>query len=154
MSNFHYWAWIGTIYLIMLTWQDYKNGMMVDDRKNYFMMGASFMLFSHFSRPLWYFILVISIVMIFNWFQTKYMQKFIGKGDISAISWILLGYSILDLFYPAIFMIYLIGTIFVMYVTILVFKKITKRTEQIPVPFFAIFLLTFIATNLTTSLYH
>ena len=153
MNDISYWPWLGTIYLIILTYQDYKNGMMIDDRKNYFMMGASFMLFSHFSRPLFYFILVLSIVIAFNWFQTKYMQKWIGKGDISAITWILLGYSILDLFYPAYFIIHLILSVFVMYGTIFIFKKITKRKEELPVPFFAVFLVTYIITNLVIKLY-
>ena len=36
-----FFAWFGTIMLIILTWQDFKNNMKVDDRRNYFMFGVS-----------------------------------------------------------------------------------------------------------------
>lgn len=88
-----YWFYIGTLYLIILTYQDYKNKMMVDDRHNYFMMGLSLSLQSHTNQSLLYLICLIVIVIVGQFFIRKY--DLIGSGDVSALMWLFFGYGII-----------------------------------------------------------
>ena len=89
-----YWAFIGTIYLIILSYQDIKNNRWVDDRKNYFMMGISFALITHFKHNFWYLLSIIGVIIIFNVVMTKY--SVMGKADISTLTWVLYGFSIIN----------------------------------------------------------
>lgn len=93
-GQFSYWAFLGTIYLCVLTWQDYKNNMMVDDRKNYFMLGATVSLVSLVSLKLWYLLVLLIFLMIFQVWGKK--QKAFGEADINSFSWIFLGLGIIN----------------------------------------------------------
>ncbi len=92
-SNLFYWAGIGTIYLIMLTYQDYKRKMVVDERRNWFMMGLSISLISHFSTSLWYFLLLIGMVMLMHFINNKY--EFVGSSNITSMMWCIYGFAII-----------------------------------------------------------
>ena len=100
-----YWFWFATIYLIMLTWQDYRNNRKVDDRRNYLMLGLTISIISHVTTAWWYKLLVTLVILILN----RYMAKMavLGGADINTLSWIILGFAYIDwslaLFFYAVF---------------------------------------------------
>lgn len=142
-----YWAWIATLYLIILTWQDHKRNMRVDDRLNYLMMGVTFSLLSHISRPLWYVLVLFLIVVMLN----KVIIKFgLGNGDAKTLAWIFYGLGIFGTFA---FLWY--GLIFI--VLTLVYHVVKKYVYKIdlstPTPYYWVLLLCFVFTGLLMGLY-
>lgn len=97
----NYWVLFGLFYLLLLTWQDLTNNRLVDDRRNWFMMGVSVSLISHYTNSLLYFILLIIIIISLVWFFKRF--KTIGEADINSIAWIFLGFGIMGLLYLAVF---------------------------------------------------
>lgn len=141
-----YWAWIGTIMLIYMTWQDYKNHMMVDERKNWFMAGVSYSLLSHLPRSIWYVLSLLIVAVLENKFLSKF--QVLGRADITAITWITFGYGYLspyNLF--AFFVIFSVASL----IYILSKKYIFKHMEK--TPFFYVMLISFVMTNLAGGLY-
>lgn len=95
MGVFTYWAFFGTIYLLILTYQDLRHNMMIDDRKNFFMMGLSVSLLSHMnSIGIFYLLLTIVLIIFSNWFLKK--SKILGDGDVSALNWMLYGFVLIS----------------------------------------------------------
>lgn len=92
-----YWAWFGTLYLIILTYQDFKHNKQVDERKNFFMMGITMSLISHIPQKLWYILVLLVIVITLNYFITK--LKVMGEGDAQALIWIFYGLGIINIGY-------------------------------------------------------
>jgi len=150
-----YWTIIGSIYLILLTIQDYRNGMMIDDRRNWFMFGLTVSLFSHFNHNIFYVILTLALSFTINKIMTKYMENIIGKGDTNAVSWIFLGFAISGIFNLIIFGIVIILAMSVGLGTIEIYKKVKKLRKDyiIPIPFFPLFAISFIFTCLINGLY-
>ena len=95
-----YWAWIGTFYLIILTWQDHKdNKMEVDDRKNYLMLGVTLSLISHVDRSLIYLLTLIAFIVLLNLILRKLAKMkmlIFGDGDLSAFTWLFLGFGLIN----------------------------------------------------------
>lgn len=140
------WFYIGTIYLFWLTYQDYKNNRMVDDRKNHFMMGFSFAVVM-VTRTGFLYILGMILCMII--FQKVLMKvKDIGGADINSLTWILLGAG---LFYWG------IAFYFALFFTVLsalfIFLKnyIFKYTQ--PLQFYGVIFLSFVCTGFLFSAY-
>lgn len=142
-----YWAWIGTIYLIIMTWQDHRKArMVVDDRLNYFMMGSTFSLLSHVNRPLWYFLSLFVIVLVLSYFINKY--KILGDGDAHAIGWIFYGCGILGINYFMSF-----AVIFVLCTLVYYVAKLGVFRYKKPTPFFIVILLSFLVNGVFMGLY-
>lgn len=136
-SFFVFWAWLGVFNLCVLTWQDYKNRMSVDDRKNHFMLGVSFFLLSHVSRGFFYIIGLIVFLGVFNWFMGR-IRGF-GSGDVSALTWIFLGFGILSPFFALYFwVVFALCTLFYQFVKSVVFRF------SGPIPFFGVILVSFL----------
>lgn len=93
-SVFSYWTFFALFYLIILTYQDYKK-MLVDDRFNFFMLAMSLSLASHAKPAFFYLLTLIAILGVLYYFLKRY--NVIGAGDVSAISWLFLGYGILGI---------------------------------------------------------
>lgn len=146
MNNISYWAWFGTFYLILLAVKDYKNNMKVDDRHNYFMMGVTISLASHIKRPGWAILLIIalSIGLYFLLGATKAL----GSADIKTISWIFLGYGIINLWWWVWFSIYFIGV-----VILYSFLKIFLVKYNKPTPFYGVLLIVFSLSAYLYGLY-
>jgi hypothetical protein len=89
-----YWAWFGTIYLAWLTWQDFKNNMVVDDRKNWFMLGMTLSLYSHFIHKGWYPFILLAVVIIMSILLSRF--NIVGAADISTIRWVFWGFGIIN----------------------------------------------------------
>lgn len=141
-----FWAFIGTLYLIYLTWEDYRHHMIIDDRKNYFMMGMSFGLIGFMKRHWWYILLILAIVLLLGFFLTKF--KVLGTGDIHTFMWIYYGFALLSFNSLLIFIIIFI-------ILLLLFEGIKRLLfrEYQKMPFYAVILLSFIISCLLLGLY-
>lgn len=143
-----YWFWIGTMYLIFLTWQDYRRDKLtglplglVDDRLNYFMMGSTFALLSHVMRPLWFMLAVMFVVVVLGIVLTRF--KLVGRADVKTIGWIFYGLCILSLYQFVTF----VG-VFVVSSTIYSVLKFYVFRYNKPTPFYGVILISFVTTNL------
>lgn len=134
-----YWAIIGSIYLIVLTVQDYKHFMNIDDRFNFFMTGLSISLISHVQRSFWYMLGLIAAILIINFLMKKF--KIWGEGDINTISWIFLGFGIVHFTYVAYFFI-----IFSVVAGLYYLLKYLLFRYKKPTQFYPVILISFIIT--------
>jgi len=142
-----YWAFLGTFYLLWLTWQDLRNNMMVDDRKNFFMMGLTISLYSHFYYGIIYslslFIIVLAICIIFS------KRKLIGDADISTIRWVLLGFGLMSPYLAAWWLI-IFGCVAVIWLIIRTVMKIPKEKQM---PFYPVLLTSYVLQCALFGLY-
>lgn len=149
MSEYYnYWIWLSTLNLLILTWQDHrKNKMLIDDRRNYLMMGLTISLISHTRINFFY----LTGLIILNIIFVKYLSKLklFGEGDLSAFNWILLGFGIISPIYWIYFNIILV-CFTLLYMLI---KKIIVKNMNLPTPFFIVILLSFFLTSIFFSLY-
>lgn len=108
---FHMFLLLGTIYLIILTVQDYRE-MMVDSKYNYILVGVSISLLTHVNRSIWFILAIVIGLIFFNWMGAS--LKYFGKGDFSAFNWIFIGLSIINPIFTAfyVFWITLLGVIY------------------------------------------
>lgn len=142
-----FWVAMGTFYLLIMTYKDLKNNMRIDDRFNFFMMGASIMLLTHFYISVWYILALIIVILGLN----MYLKKFnvLGGADISSIMWLFYGYAIINLRVVVSFVI-----VFLMLAGLYYFvRKLMKMPEDKPLPFMPVLLASFIINNLVWSLY-
>lgn len=134
-----YWIFLGTIYLVWLTVQDYRNKMKVDDRKNFFMLGASLALFALLSRPFWWLFALLVVTFFLNIVMAR-INGF-GRGDVNTFSWIFWGFGIVGfdvlIFFSVVFVVLTLLYHF--------FKNVVFRYEK-PTPFFMVFLLSWCLT--------
>lgn len=139
VSGAFYWVFLGVVYLVWMTVQDYRNGMLIDDRKNYFMFGLSISLLSHFSRPFWYVLVVFAVTVGLGFLLAR--VKGFGRGDVNAVSWAFWGFGIIGLFEVAFYGVSLIFCSLVYHFFKLKVFKVDK-----PTPFFGVLLICFILT--------
>lgn len=92
MSFFLWWV-LALAYGLFLTVQDFRK-MLVDDRKNYFMMGLSVGLLFVIDRPFWLALVGLVVVILWRYFLKKY--QVIGEGDINAGVWMIYGLFLID----------------------------------------------------------
>lgn len=85
-----YWTWLGLIYLISLTYQEYANKFKVDDKYNYLMFGLTISLYSHIKTHLAY---IISIILI-GIFINIYFSKIMKSETKNSMLWLLTGFGI------------------------------------------------------------
>lgn len=138
-----YWVIMGMIYLVILTWQDYRNKMIVDDRSNYLMLGATIALISFVKVNFIYLLAILLVIVFIGWLFTKY--RTLGDADIHSLRWLLLGFGVIGLEYLFIFL--LVFTL--LYVLFWGLKKIIfKLTNHLNVAtqFYGIILLSYIVT--------
>lgn len=140
MNPFSYWWFLGTIYLLWMTWQDYRNNRKVDDRRNWFMMGLSISIISHVLTGFLYkMVLVLGILIVM-----AYMKKLktLGEADINTTAWIMMGLGLMHWSYLAIY--YAIFTVFTL--TFLLIKEWILRYKA-PVAFYGVILLSYVCTG-------
>jgi len=140
-SNLNYWFYMATFYLIWLTIQDYRNKMMVDDRKNWFMMGLSISIISHIRQGLLYRFGLIFLNILFIYFFRK--AKGFGEADINTLGWIFLGFGLIDIYYLLYF--YIIFTILT--ITYYLIKNQVFKYKA-PIQFYGVILLSFVLNSL------
>lgn len=130
-----YWAYIGTFYLLLLTYQDYKNNRMVDDRRNWFMLGISVSLISHTYTTFWYKLALSIILIVLYIFMRKI--KALGEADTNTYSWIFLGFGLINPYYLMLFT----GIFIVLTLLYTILKKIFKIQQ--PVQFYGVLLISY-----------
>jgi len=144
--NFSYWAWFGTIYLIFLAIQDYRDKMLVDDRKNYFMYGITLSLLSHIRRPILYTLTLIVVTVVMTIILNK--KKVMGEADLNTFNWLWVGMGIINVY--RLFMLGIILTTLTVAYTLL--KKHVFKYKK-PVPYYGVILMSFVLTCIAGGLY-
>lgn len=139
------WAYFGTIYLLTLTYQDYKDKCWVDDRKNYFMMGLSIGLL-YLGRPGWLYFGALFIASFgFGWALKRF--QVMGEADANSLSWIFWGFGLTHVFALIWFFIVFSAATLVYHGAKWAFRY-KKET-----PFYYVILLSFVITCLIWGLY-
>lgn len=141
-----YFAWAALFNLIYLTYKDYRNNMMVDDRRNWFMMGISLSLISHIPHGLLYILFIIVISLTAGHFLKKY--KAIGRADINSLMWLYMGLGIIG---PG----PLVGFIIIYSACMLFYfgaKKYIFRYNH-PTPFYYVILVSFLLSAFMWGLF-
>jgi len=133
-----YWFFMGTLYLFYMTYQDLANKMMVDERHNYLMLGATIPLLFILQKPIWLIFAAIGIAIAIMVFA-KYVKAF-GEADQTSMMWIFTGFTIIGWNYLNIFVMIFLFSILIT----LVGKKILKINKE--TPGMPIFLVSFIGT--------
>ena len=131
---FVYWAWIASIYLIILTFKDFKNKMMIDDRHNWFMMGLSVFLLTQTDVSIWYILGLVVVIAGLNWFIRKF--KLLGGADVSSLTWIFYGFGIISI---GVF-VWFAGLFVIILVLYYVFKAFIVKDIDKPTQLFSVFL--------------
>ena len=148
LSAVPFWAFVGTFYIIRLTWQDFRNKRMVDDRFNWFMLGVTITLITSFRHPFWYIISMLGIVIALRMLINKF--KLLGAADAGTITWTFWGYALIN---PVICLVY--GFIFSI-ITLLYFglkRAFFGKEWRKPTPFYPVFLLACVITNIIFGMY-
>ena len=153
-----YWAWFGTISLLILTYQDFKPkkkgaapGMMIDDRKNIFMMGVTLSLISHIFRPFWYILILFGIVILLSVFLNKF--KAVGSGDVNALAWIFYGLGLINPYKLGWFVVMFIVLTLLFHGIKYIICKFGELDHKKPVPFFSVILINFVFNMWFMGLY-
>lgn len=134
------------MYLLFLTVQDFRNNMMVDDRKNWFMMGLSISLYSHVINSVWYILSLLIMVLALNYLFKKY--NVMGEADINSVTWMFLGFGIIGVFD--------LTTFAIIFCVILLFYTVLKNHVlkiQGKFPFYFVLLLCFGLSCWLTGVY-
>lgn len=134
-----YWFYIGTLYLLWLTWQDFTNNMRVDDRRNWFMLGLSISVYSHVSTTLLYKLgLTVSLILL-NVILRKF--KPVGEADINSLNWVFLGLGLMHYTYVVVYVALFSGLAF----TWFFLRQLVKNKEA--APFYHIILISFVLSG-------
>ena len=141
--GFSYWAFFGTFALVLLTYQDYKNRMLVDDRRNAFMLGITLSLLTHIPTSIWYIVFLIIITTSYVWIGSKFIHG-IGEADFNSLGWIMIGLGIISVFKLFWFMIFF-SIITLLYMGVkYIYCKYSKADFDDPIPFYPVILISFI----------
>jgi len=146
LSDIRYFFILGTMQLIFMTYKDFKNKMLVDDRYNFFMTGVAISLYSHVGRNIYYILAVIALVLTSNILFRRI--KSYGVGDINSISWIVLGLAIGA---PSILFVFALNFL-VLGLIYQISKSYLMKIKQ-ATPFYFVILLSFVSTSLLTGAY-
>ena len=140
------WAAFGTFALILLTWQDYRNKMVVDDRRNWFMMGLSLGLIYIFRHSLWYMVLVaglaIGLRIIFL------ITRPFGEADVNTFFWTFLGFGFINIGFLVWYLVILLGLTAIFSL----FKRLFFRHKG-KMPYYGVLLLSFVSACWLLGLY-
>ncbi len=147
---YNYFTWIGTVYLMVLTYQDYKNNRIVDDRKNAFMMGIAISLTSHVKTTLIYKLALV----LFLSFAYKFLQKLsaFGEADKSTFLWVFLAYGMIN---PTLILFFM-GTLALTTMLYMGLKKLLEfllKVKSRPIQYYGIILTNFVLINFLFKLY-
>jgi hypothetical protein len=125
--------------------------MLVDDRKNYFMLGLTVSLLSHVNISFWYLLFLLVFIQILT--RTLENRKVFASGDISALQWILYGYGILNITHLIWFLIFFTFVTLIYFGLKRIFEIVSKTKKNINLPFFGVILISFILNNIIFRLY-
>lgn len=128
------WFVIGFIILCILTYQDIKNKMKVDGRRNYYAAGFTLAFLLSRNHGFWMIISIFIISMLLGTYIKK--TKALGSADASSISWLLMGYAAIALYMlPVFFFVFIF--IFLLWVAT---SRILFKVNS-PLPFYPVLLI-------------
>lgn len=151
ITGIEYWAWIGTFALIVMSYSDIKK-MEIDDRRNMFMAGVTAALIPWLQLQFWYIVLIVVLSITFYMAFHKYWV--IGRGDVSALTWIFMGYGFINAFKLAWFVI-IMTLLTLLYLSIkwAVCRIKGLEFKTTPSPYMPVLLLCYIGNNILFGLY-
>ena len=117
--NFDYFFSFGIFWLIILTYKDLKTGK-VDSRYNWFMSGITMSIVAIQRPPITDIVIFLGVVIIVSMF----ISKAVGKGDLTALAWIILGFGFINSIMIPVFFIFMISFTLIHF-SIMRFGKIT-----------------------------
>lgn len=147
LTSVSFWAVVGTINLGILTYQDYKHHMLVDDRKNYFMLGMSVAVMFLAQAALWYKFAILGVSAGLGYYMHRF--KTLGEADIKTIGWVVIGFGMLSLWKLIAF--FIVFAAFTGVYSVIKFR-IFKYTK-LATPFYGVLLSSFIVTALVSGAY-
>ena len=147
MSYTSFWAFLGTLYLIIYTIELFRKKCIIDERKQYFMMGLSVALYNFIHYDLWFMFVILGVIILLNIILSY--KNYLFQVDIVAISWIFTGIIIINMFYILWFLIIFL-TLGVIYLGL---KQFVFKTEQKKIYIYPCILLSFIIFCLTMGFY-
>lgn len=136
-----YWVSCGILYLLILTYQDYKKNKLVDDRYNYFMMGVTFSLLSHYSQPIWYIFGLLAVSILLMVYVSK--TGILGDADSKTLFWSFFGFGIISFWSLLWYSITFTGVFTIHTILKIIIYKTKAKAQGYP-----IFLISFIVTSL------
>lgn len=142
-SGTHYFVWVGLLYLGLMTFQDLRHKMNVDDRRNWFMSGVAISLLSHISMDWWALLGLVIFNIVFRLILKKF--KVFGDADLNSLLWINSGFGILSFGWLAVWLI-----VFLCFSLIYYAYRLMSRIVE-PTPFYPVLFLSFLATSLLVS---
>lgn len=133
-----YFYFLGAIYLLILTYQDIKHKMLVDDRLNYFMMGVTVTLYYYYHHNIFYILILVILVNALAWLMKQ--KELMGSADNKTMIWCFLGLGIINR-----------NALIFFLITFLVIQMIYSTINAIwfkqpKIPGYPIFLISFILT--------
>lgn len=147
------WVFLGTMSLAILTYQDIKT-MKIDDRYNWFMYGVNAIFIALVSLNIWMILLSIGLTMLINivWNKTNLKDR-LESGDISALTWIIIGFAFTNItVYYWFIGIFLGSALLYIVLKTITFLFILKKEES-PLPFFPVILISYLATIIIFKIY-
>jgi len=135
------WSILGILHLLILTYQDIKNKRLVDDRHNWFMMGATIMLFSLYDTNIWIILPVIIITSILISYISS--KKLLGSADIKTIIWSFTGFAIINIWILVNYALLILILICLYYLLAFIMKKIFKAGYIPNLPGYPVFFIAF-----------
>jgi hypothetical protein len=140
-----YWFILSFLYLCYFVYKDLTNNMLVDDRKNYFMKGATAGLIGIFGiGNFWYLFVLILGTSILGSFLKK--KNALGEADISTLIWLFYGFGILGIQYYTLFVVVFLGLTALFFLAKYLLARAFKKDINIPVPFYPVILGSFLIT--------
>lgn len=90
------WMVFGLVALLLMSFQDIFNDRKIDDRRNWFMIGATYLLIAAYNANVWLAILASMAMMGFVYVASHYVKS-VGRADTNCLLWMTLGFYLLGL---------------------------------------------------------
>lgn len=139
MHPYQWWWEFGIINLAWLCYQDFKNKMIVDTRKNYFMFGCTTALGFFLSTKWWIPLLLLVLTFFIMYLMKKYVTS-LGGADQETLCWM---YPGIGLFSPVLMFCTAVIQVFLTLLQTFVTYKLFG-TEKKDYPYYHVLLGTFI----------
>lgn len=122
--------------------------MLVDDRHNWLMYGISISLILYVENvTILKILLILAVIVLMRWLLKKYGG--VGSADINSLTWILYGYTLLDISYLGMFFfVFLFFELIYFILKVVYFKNFKTAT-----PFYIVILGSFVVNNFIWGLY-
>jgi len=134
------WYFLGIIYLSILTYQDYAKKMMVNDRYNYLMIGATAMLYDTYKHNWYYLFLIVGLAVFLSWAVVA--VKSFAVADAKTLLWSFIGFAIIDLRYLLVYLVSFLAVYCLQRFLWFLMQKIIKE-KIMRLPGYPIFLISF-----------